>query len=225
MSWPCIQAIPGSPRTSILIWPKRTWKTLVDRIWPFIKGCDFSFTVDLAAGKGRNSAKLIDLCQALYVMDINKSLVDHCRGRFSGRPNITYAIGNGYDVTPVPDYWATLVYCFDAMVHFDSDVVRSYLRDLRRALRPGGKAFLHHSNLTSETSDWRTNTCARNFMSLELLATLRQKGRAIHCCPRVDPMGWPREAWMAFRYLRIHFELAVLTREYFRIAQLLAASH
>jgi len=146
-----------------------------DRIWPFVRGCDFSSTVDLAAGKGRNSVKLIELCQALFVIDINKSLVEHCRARFSGRPNTTFAVGNGYDVTPVPDSWATLVYCFDAMVHFDSDVVRSYLMDLRRVLRPGGRAFLHHSNLTSETSDWRTNTCARNFMSLELLAHYARK--------------------------------------------------
>lgn len=146
-----------------------------DRIWPFIKDCDFSFTVDLAAGKGRNSVKLIELCNALYLMDINKSLVNHCRERFSSRSNVTYATGNGYDVTPVPDSWATLVYCFDAMVHFDSDVVRSYLKDLRRVLKPEGRAFLHHSNLTSETSDWRTNTCARNFMSLELLAHYARK--------------------------------------------------
>ena len=55
-----------------------------DRIWPFVRGCDFSSTVDLAAGKGRNSLKLIELCQALYVVDINEALVDHCRGRCSG---------------------------------------------------------------------------------------------------------------------------------------------
>ena len=46
----------------------------------------------------------------------------------------------------MPDASLSFLFCFDAMVHFDSDVVRAYLREARRALLPGGHAFLHHSN-------------------------------------------------------------------------------
>ena len=34
------------------------------------------------------------------------------------------------------------------MVHFDSDVVRAYLKEFRRILKPGGHGFCHHSNYT-----------------------------------------------------------------------------
>jgi len=162
-------------------------------IWPFIHGCDFTRTVDLAAGKGRNSVKLLQHCSELFITDINQSLVDHCRERFSGHTNIRYAVGNGYDLAAVPAAWATFVYCFDAMVHFDSDVVRSYLKDLRRVLASGGRAFLHHSNLWTETSDWRRNSASRNFMSLELFAHYAQKeGLVVVAQQPIDWGGHPR---------------------------------
>jgi len=53
------------------------------------------------------------------------------------------------------------------MVHFDSDVVRSYLRDAQRVLKVGGHGFFHHSNYVGG-HDWRTNPNSRNFMSKEL---------------------------------------------------------
>src|SRR5690606_23099253 len=63
----------------------------------------------------------------------------------------------------------SLLYCFDAMVHFDSDVVRSYLREFRRILQPGGRAFCHHSNYAgSPSGDFRVSPAARNFMTKEL---------------------------------------------------------
>lgn len=41
----------------------------------------------------------------------------------------------------------TLVFSWDSMVHFPPIAVTSYLAEVRRVLRPGGTAFLHHSNL------------------------------------------------------------------------------
>jgi SAM-dependent methyltransferase len=142
------------------------WNGLVH---PFIEGCDFSHTVDLAAGHGRNSVKLAALADRLTIMDIQPGNIEVCKQRFSDRTNISFFANNGFDLRPLPDDDVTLVYCFDAMVHFDSDVVRSYLRDTRRVLRPEGRGFFHHSNY-SGGHDWRTNPSSRNFMTKELFA-------------------------------------------------------
>ena len=78
------------------------------------------------------------------------------------------------NLMPVETGSVTLVYCFDAMVHFDSDVVRSYLRDTKRVLKPGGRAFFHHSNYTGG-HDWKKNPASRNFMSKELFGHYAMK--------------------------------------------------
>ncbi len=38
-------------------------------------------------------------------------------------------------------------FSFDSLVHVESDVMASYVSELARVLKPGGFAFLHHSNL------------------------------------------------------------------------------
>jgi SAM-dependent methyltransferase len=142
----------------------RLWHALIS---PFLQGSDFTAVLDLAAGHGRNSVFLRPIAGQLTIMDIQPGNVEVCRTRFGEGPGLSYIVNNGYDFRPVSDDTQTLIYCFDAMVHFDSDIVRSYLGDARRILRPGGRAFFHHSNYTGG-HDWRSNPHARNFMSKEL---------------------------------------------------------
>jgi ubiquinone/menaquinone biosynthesis C-methylase UbiE len=151
-----------------------SWERVV---WPFIgDAVDFKNTLDLAAGHGRNSEYLLRYAETLAIMDIQPSNIEACRARFAERTNISYHVCTGYDMQPLPEGSLTLIYCFDAMVHFDSDVVRSYLRDTRRVLQMGGRAFFHHSNYTGGY-DWKKNPHARNFMSREMFAHYADKER------------------------------------------------
>lgn len=144
------------------------WDRLV---WPMIHDADFSSVVDLAAGHGRNSALLKDLARHLYIVDINRECIDACKMRFGDAANITYLVNDGVSLHEVRTGSVSLLYCFDAMVHFDSDVVRSYLVEAARVLKPGGRAFLHHSNYTgSPGGDFWLSPHGRNFMSKDLMA-------------------------------------------------------
>lgn len=147
---------------------ERQWKTL---IWPRIKHCDFDVVVDLAAGHGRNSRKLLEHAKRLYIVDVNEENVSFCRSRFAGERNVTVFRNNGYTLAPIADSTVSLLYCFDAMVHFDSDVIRNYLADIHRVLRAGGHAFLHHSNMSvNPTGSHRDTPGWRHFMTRELMA-------------------------------------------------------
>ncbi|QSQ17097.1 class I SAM-dependent methyltransferase [Myxococcus landrumensis] len=150
------------------------WKSL---IWPIIGACDFSSTLDLAAGHGRNTEFLLPLARGLHVVDINKENIDFCRRRFKGRDaHVRYVVNNGSSLSALRNDSVTLVYCFDAMVHFDSDVVRNYLREFFRILEPGSHAFIHHSNYTGNPcGKWMDNPNIRNFMSKELFAHYAHK--------------------------------------------------
>ncbi len=145
---------------------ERQW---AEQIFPLISDCDFSVVVDLAAGHGRNTEKLRHLAGKVYAVDINEANVAFCRERFAGDPRVECLVCDGVSLTGIPDKSVSLVYSFDSMVHFDSDVVRAYLRDIARVLRAGGRGMCHHSNYTGNpTGDFRASPHWRNFMSKEL---------------------------------------------------------
>lgn len=147
---------------------ERQWET---HIWPLISKADFSNVLDLAAGHGRNSEKLRHHAKRIYVVDINQENIDHCRRRFAGDTRFTFIRNNGTSLQPIPNNHISLAYCFDAMVHFDSDVVRAYLREFHRVLRPGGLGFCHHSNYVGNPGgDVHDNKGWRNYMSESLFA-------------------------------------------------------
>lgn len=149
------------------------WKNTV---LPFIADCDFTAVVDLAAGHGRNSPKLLERTNRLTIVDVVQENIDFCKKRFAGDARVSYLRTNGFDLAGIPNASVTLVYCWDAMVHFDSDIVRSYLSEFRRILVPGGRAFSHHSNWTGNPGGFESKDGKgvgperRNFMSKELYA-------------------------------------------------------
>lgn len=94
----------------------------------------------------------------------NHHPADYCQ-------NITYILKDGISLKQILNNEVTLVYSFDSMVHFDSDVVRAYLKEFQRMLRPGGLGFCHYSNYTDQpTGDypnsphWR-NSCPANCLN------------------------------------------------------------
>lgn len=138
-------------------------------VWPVIQGCDFSTTLELGAGRGRNSDKLKDLSEKLIVVDINEENIAYLRQRFRDSQNVSYVRNDGVSLGDVRDNSVTFVYTFDSMVHFDSDVVRAYLREFHRIMKPGAKGFCHYSNFQGNpTGTYRDHPAWRNFMSREL---------------------------------------------------------
>jgi ubiquinone/menaquinone biosynthesis C-methylase UbiE len=158
---------PESPYfASVEQYTARAWQSA---IWPRIQNQDLTRVIDLAAGHGRHTEQLLLRgASEVFVLDIQPGNIDICRRRFANEARVRFGVTSGYDFSPVPDGWATFVFCYDAMVHFDSDVVRAYLQDCKRVLPSGTTGFFHHSNTTDDSIPWGQTRHARNFMSASL---------------------------------------------------------
>lgn len=147
-----------------------------DLIQPFISGglpageaIDYSSVLELAIGHGRMTNILLQQSDHLTGVDVLQENIDFCSDRFGQHPKLSLLRNDGVTLQGVESGSISFVFCFDSMIHFDSDVVRAYLREFKRIMAPGAKAFLHHSNLTRNPgSDFQKNAHARNFMSQAL---------------------------------------------------------
>lgn len=144
-------------------------------VWPLIKDSDFAVTLDLAAGAGRNSDLLKDLSRELWIVDINETNIARCRERFgsyTGPCRLRYAVNDGTSLPMIASGSLTMIYSFDAMVHFDPQVIRQYIREFARIMRPGATGFCHHSNYGSFAPDpashWQSNPHWRSHMTAAL---------------------------------------------------------
>ena len=127
----------------------KQWKHL---IWPRIRDANMSSVVEIAAGWGRNTARLLPLASRLVATDINEAAIEHMRDRFFENTLVQndrarFEVVDGTRLPMVADGTATFVYSWDAMVHFEAKVIAAYVKEIARVLAPGGRAFLHHSNL------------------------------------------------------------------------------
>jgi ubiquinone/menaquinone biosynthesis C-methylase UbiE len=143
-------------------------------IFPEIRNLDFTTVLDLACGHGRNSEFLRQHTKYLHLVDINQSCIDACRLRFGDTKDGTrfyYHVTDGNHLKMIPDDSISLVYSWDSMVHFDKLIIRDYLLDIKRVLRSGGSAFLHHSNYGEKApdSDWAKNSGTRSDMSAKIM--------------------------------------------------------
>lgn len=142
------------------------WKRV---IWPLLSkhAIDMSKTADFACGYGRNARKLKEFgAGEITLIDVNPDNIAYCEANLVPLGGYRTFKNNGYDLNGLPSEEFTFIYSFDAMVHFDLEIIISYIAEFGRVLKPAGMAFIHHSNYTGNPGgSFQTNPHWRNFMS------------------------------------------------------------
>ena len=120
------------------------WGTILPRIRSFVP----THTIlEIAPGFGRCTQFLLTLAQQLVLVDLAESCIEACKRRFFASQHISYHVNDGKSLQMISDNSVDFAFSFDSLVHAEADVMKSYVSQLAMKLRPGGVAFLHHSNL------------------------------------------------------------------------------
>ena len=108
-----------------------------------------SAVLEIAPGFGRWTHFLLEHCETLTAVDVAPKCTESCRERFADYPQARFETNDGQSLPMVEDESIDFAFSFDSLVHVESDVLSGYLTELARTLKPGGVAFLHHSNYGS----------------------------------------------------------------------------
>ena len=107
--------------------------------------------LEIAPGFGRCTQYLLSLCKRLTAVDLAPRCVQACRERFrvgqaDGAAHLELHVNDGMSLPMVNDGSVDFAFSWASLVHARHEAMRSYVLELSRVLRPGGAAFLHHSN-------------------------------------------------------------------------------
>lgn len=102
--------------------------------------------VEIGPGGGRWTRYLLGF-RTLYVVDYYDALLKELRRSFD-RPNMRFIKNNGSDFPGIPDASVDFVFSFGCFVHLDLDIIESYLKNMRRILKPEGQILIQYSDHT-----------------------------------------------------------------------------
>ena len=130
---------------------------------------DLARVLEIACGHGRHAARVPQVYESLILLDTSVDAVAYASRRFQDNPRIKVVLSTDGVTLPVGDESLTAVYCYDAMVHFEPLTMHGYLREIHRALEPGGRALLHHSAYAENPEGHFTSSPNwRNYMPVGL---------------------------------------------------------
>ena len=153
--------------------------------------------LEIAPGHGRCTQFLLGECKRLTAVDLAPECVNACRTRFRGVEHFTCYANDGRSLPMVDDASVDLVFSWDSLVHAEAEVLQSYFGEIARVLRPGGAAFLHHSNLGSyESCPAGTNSVRNQHWRSRSMTASSARDFATHCglqCVTQELVPWGGE--------------------------------
>ncbi|MCU0864566.1 MAG: class I SAM-dependent methyltransferase [Planctomycetes bacterium] len=123
--------------------------SLLPRIAPFLPT---GHLLEIACGHGRVTDHLLRHCERYTGVDLAPNCIAICTQRFAAEPKARFLGTDGRSLAGIADRSIDFVFSWDSLVHAEQDAMVGYMSELLRVLRPGGNAWLHHSNMAAHVS-------------------------------------------------------------------------
>lgn len=112
--------------------------------------------LEVGPGGGKWSVPLSKLADSLTLVDISEACLTTCKTRLGDKSFVRFILGSGTDFPEVPDGTIDYIWSFDVFVHISPQDIRSYLAEMKRVLKPGGRAIIHHASSGGRAGGWRS---------------------------------------------------------------------
>ena len=111
-------------------------------IGQYVQDTKSSSVLDIGAGVARTTEHMASGFGKVFGIDISEEMIQVAQNRIKGIPNITLNVNDGQSV-PFPDDYFDLIYS-QAVFRFlpNIDSAASYLKEIKRTLKPNGIAKL-----------------------------------------------------------------------------------
>lgn len=100
--------------------------------------------LEIGPGHGRWTEYIAGRCRKLYLVDLSPTCLEFCRSKFQNQ-DLECVATNGHSLAGVPDGAVDFAWSYDCFVHIGPADTAGYLADLRRVLKPGAAAVIHHA--------------------------------------------------------------------------------
>jgi ubiquinone/menaquinone biosynthesis C-methylase UbiE len=77
-------------------------------------------------------------------VDLSPNCLAYCRNRFKEFKNIEFYEGSGWNLSQIQSESVDFIWSFNAFVHMDLDIIKSYMKEIKRVLINGGKCAFDH---------------------------------------------------------------------------------
>ena len=121
---------------------------LVTAVFPFLG--DAHRLLEIGCGAGRFTLPLAERYPAILAADTSPTMLRLLRERLPAGRGVEPMLLDGRGLGSVSDASVDATFSYDVFVHLDPHDIYRYLCELRRVLKRGGRAVLHHGNALSE---------------------------------------------------------------------------
>ncbi len=115
---------------------------------PYLGTCDL--ILEIGAGGGRFTQILLPKCNKVIASDTSRSMLSLLAKRFPKNPKVECLLLDGRGLAPIQDKSIDAAFSYDVFNHLEHWDIFNYLVELKRVLKPGGRAVIHHANTFSE---------------------------------------------------------------------------
>jgi len=122
--------------------------------------------VEIGCGVGRVGKPLAGLCRKWIGCDVSPNMLRFAAERLQGLDNVELREINGYDLQPLADASADVVYSTIVFMHLEEWDRYNFVLEAYRVLRPGGRLYVDNVNLCSQEG-WEVFERHREFAPKE----------------------------------------------------------